>query len=288
MNTITTSVVSRVRNWLINEPLVHFLVLGALIFAGYGVFASKEAAGDRRIEVTTQDLARLRDISIKQWGHEPDARTMNDLVQSFVREEVLYREALASGLDRDDSIVRRRLAQKMDFLANEEVRPATEAELRAYFDSHKQQYQQAALLDFEQVYFSTDRRGNSAQVEARRALANLRGGHSVQGDNFMLPGSAVQQDRQQLARDYGSDFANALFALPEGAWAGPIVSAHGLHLVRVKHLAERVARFEEVRDRVAADFTQFAVEKARKEAYERLAARYTIVIPAEETRVSQL
>jgi len=278
---------TRLRRRLVREPLVHFMVLGALIFFAYGTFASKDLTGDRRIEVSAQDVARLRDISIKQWGHEPDAKTMHDLVQSFVREEVLYREAMASGLDRDDVIVRRRLAQKMDFLANEEVRPATEADLRTHFESHKQHYQQAALLDFEQVYFSTAARGAATLANANQALASLRAGRTVQGDNFMLPRSVVQQDQQQLQRDYGSDFAKALLALPEEDWAGPIASAHGLHLVRVKHHAVRIPRFEEVRTRVAADFTQASVGKARKDAYERLAARYTVVTPAMETKVSK-
>lgn len=287
MNSTTTHILSRLRQWLLSEPLVHFIVLGALIFFAYGAFASKDSTGQRWIEVSAQDVARLRDISIRQWGQEPDAKTMHDLVQSFVREEVLYREALASGLDRDDAIVRRRLAQKMDFLANEEVRPATEADLRAHFESHKQHYQQAALLDFEQVYFSTAARGAATLANANQALASLRTGRTVQGDNFMLPRSVVQQDQQQLQRDYGSDFAKALLALPEGDWAGPIASAHGLHLVRVKHHGARMLRFEEVRARVAADFTQTSVEKARQDAYERFAAGYTIVTPALDTQVAK-
>ena len=269
---------ARLRRWLVTEPLLHFIALGALIFGVYGAYAPTDAA-NRRIEVSAQDLARLRQISIKQWAREPDARTMQDLVQSYVREEVLYREALASGMDRDDVIVRRRLTQKMEFLANQEVRAPSEAELHAYFDSHAQQFLQAAQVDFEQVYFSTANGKLSAETDARKALARLRAGYPVHGDNFMLPATVLQQDQQELQRDYGGDFAQALFAQPSGVWVGPIASAHGLHLVRVKQqYAAQGARFEDVRERVAADLTNAAVEKARTDAYQRLLARYTVVM----------
>jgi len=282
-----TALLSQLRRWLVTEPLVHFMVLGAAIFAVYGVFGPKEAAAGYRIEVSSRDLARLRDLSIKQWGREPDSRAMQDLVRSFVREEILYREALASGLDRDDVIVRRRLAQKMEFLANENQRAPDEAELKAYFDSHPAQFLEPARLDFDQVYFSPADRGRSVDVDARRALAALHAGRSFPGDNFMLPTRTVRQDRQQVERDYGDAFAQALFAHPGGVWFGPVASAHGMHLVRVtQHHPVRTARFEDVRERVVAAVTNAAVDRARTDAFERLLARYTVVIATVETEGS--
>jgi peptidyl-prolyl cis-trans isomerase C len=283
-----TSRASPLRRWLVTEPLVHFMALGAAIFAVYGVLGPKDEATARHIEVSARDLARLRDLSIKQWGREPDAKTMQDLARSFVREEVLYREALATGLDRDDVIVRRRLAQKMEFLANENVRAPGEAELRAYFDKHPAQFLEPARLDFDQVYFSTAARGRSVEADARRALAALHAGRSVPGDNFMLPATTVRQDQQQVERDYGDAFAQALFAHPDGAWFGPVASAHGLHLVRVRqHHPARPARFEDVRERVAIAVANAAVERARTDAYERLLARYTVVMATIATDVSE-
>jgi hypothetical protein len=278
-----TALLSQLRRWLVTEPLVHFMVLGAAIFALYGVFGPKEAAAGYRIEVSSRDLARLRDLSIKQWGREPDSRAMQDLVRSFVREEILYREALASGLDRDDVIVRRRLAQKMEFLANENQRAPDEAELKAYFDSHSAQFLEPARLDFDQVYFSPATRGRSVEADAGRALVALRAGRSVTGDNFMLSAVAVRQDQQQVERDYGGAFAQALFAHPVGVWVGPVASAHGLHLVRVRqHHPARTARFEDMRERVVAAVTNAAVDRARTDAYERLLSRYTVVIATAE------
>lgn len=282
-----TALLSQLRRWIITEPLVHFMVLGAAIFAVYGMFGPKDTAAGLRIEVSARDLERLRDLSIKQWGREPDAKAMQDLAQSFVREEVLYREALASGLDRDDVIVRRRLAQKMEFLANENLHAPSEAELKAYFDSHPVKFLEPARLDFDQMYFSPAARGRAVGADARRALAALRAGRAVAGDNFMLPATSARQDQQQVQRDYGDAFAQALFAHPPGVWAGPFASAHGLHLVRVRqHDAAQTAKFEDVRARVAIDVTNAAVEKARTEAYARLLARYTVVFARFETDAS--
>lgn len=270
--------------WLWNEPLVHFIALGALMFAVYGVLGAREADPSRRIEVTAQDVARLRDLSIKQWGKEPDAQTLQNLVQSFVREEVLYREAMAEGLARDDAIVRRRLAQKMEFLANAEVRPLADAEVRAYFETHAAQFQQPALVDFEQVFISTDARSQTAQAYGAGLLARLRQGKTVVGDPFMLPAQGRRLEQTQLARDYGADFAQALFQLPVGAWSGPLRSPLGLHLVRVtKHDPAQPARLEDVRERVAAEALNAAVENVRRQAYERVLARYTVVLPADVT-----
>jgi peptidyl-prolyl cis-trans isomerase C len=290
MNPHTTApavALARLRQWLVREPLVHFLGLGALIFVAFGMWGGTTL--DRRIEVTALDMARLRDISIKQWGKEPDAQTLQDLVQSFVREEVLYREALASGLDRDDVIVRRRLAQKMEFLSNEMVRTPSDADLHSYFVRHSAQYQQAARVDFEQVYFSPGARGKAAVADALGAVRHLREGQVARGDPFTLPTTAVLQDEAQLQRAYGASFAQTLLQLPVGAWSGPVESAMGLHLVRVKqHLAAHRERFEDVRERVAAEFTNTAVQEAREQAYARLLSRYTVVTPVSEIRVSQL
>lgn len=265
--------------WVLREPLMHFIALGALIFFAHGMLGTQPVGENKRIEVSMADVERLRSTSIQQWGKEPDAQTMRDLVQSFVREEVLYREALASGLDRDDVIVRRRLAQKMEFLAHEDVRTPTESELRAYFESHHQQFAEGAQLDVDQVVFDPARRGTSTDAALRAALEHLREGRAVEGDSVMQPTKLVRQDLQQLKRDYGQEFAQTLLALPDDIWSGPVRSAMGLHLVRAHHHAARVARFEDVRARVLAELTQARVEQARTAAYARVLSRYTIITP---------
>ena len=266
--------------WLLAEPLVHFIVLGALIFVVYDRLAPQGSEGQARIEITSQDLQRLRELSIRQWGVEPDARAMQGLVQELVREEVLYREARAQGLDRDDTIVRRRMAQKMEFLAHADVVSPDESSLRDFYQKHLPQYTLPVQLDFEQRYFSTSVHGTSVQTVAQQALAALRAGQPAQGDNFMLALSLKQQSQQQVQRDFGAEFAKAVFSESSTEWTGPIRSAHGLHLVRIQQRhAEKIQAYEQVRERVLADANNAALEKARSDAYSRLLTRYTVVMP---------
>src|SRR6516225_6590729 len=117
---------------LLAEPFLHFVALGALIFAAQAVLQHDPL----RVEVSAADIERLRGLALKQWGHEPDAARMNEMVQDFVREEVLYREAVAQGLERDDVVVRRRLAQKMEFVAQDGLRAPSDDELRAFYAVH--------------------------------------------------------------------------------------------------------------------------------------------------------
>lgn len=273
----------RLPAWLagfINEPFVHFLVLGALIFAAYALF--NPSTVERRIVVSAADVARLRELAVRQWGRAPDARQMNELVQSFVREEVLYRAALAQGLDRDDVIVRRRLAQKMEFLAHEEVRAPIEPELRQYFAANSAHFRQTASADFEQLYFSPDHGDKLAH-----ALIALKRGEAAHGDNFMLAEKLLSQERAAVAGDFGDAFADAVFSMPIGTWLGPIPSSHGIHLLRVaQRKPEAPGRFEAVRDQVAAEMVNARVAAARDAAYASLLGSYTVVLPSQSASYS--
>ena len=281
------NVLRRVLAWCAHEPFVHFVALGAMIFVAYYAMNTGARGQNDRIEITATDLERLRATSLQQWGKKPDAQQMQDLVQSQVREEVLYREALATGLDRDDIIVRRRLAQKMEFLAHADVSTPTDAELRQYHAAHAAQYQQAAQVDFEHVYFRADRSSPPAAQAARQAREALAGGTPVSGDNFMLGNTLKLQERESLVRDFGSAFADAVLQAPEKTWSEPLASAQGLHLVRVlqRHPAQTLA-FEAIRNRVTADMVNARVAAARDGAYQRLLARYTVVLPDGRVQVS--
>jgi len=281
------NVLRRLLAWCAREPLVHFIALGATIFLAHYAINTRASGQNDRIEITTADLERLRATSQQQWGKEPDARQMQDLVQSQVREEVLYREALASGLERDDIIVRRRLAQKMEFLAHADVSTPTEAELRQYHAAHAAQYQQAARVDLEHFYFRADRPGTPAAQAARQARAALAQGAPVVADNFMLGSTLTAQDRDTLVRDFGPAFADAVLQAPEKTWSEPLASAQGLHLVRVlRHLPAATPPLEAIRDRVAADMVNARVAAARDAAYQRLLARYTVVLTDGRVQVS--
>ena len=252
---------------LAREPFAHFLLLGAMLFALHAVFGARD---ERRIAVTASDVARLRAAAVKQWGREPDERQFDALVQAHVREEVLVREAIAAGLDRDDTIVRRRLAQKMEFLAQESVRSPSESELRAHFERNAARYAQPATFQLTLV-----------QVPEGRAS--------------MLPPRLEGQTRDSLARDFGAGFADAVSRLAVGAWSEPLVSALGVHRVRVDaRAAARIPEFDAVRARVAHDLVNERIAQARDTSYRRARARYLVKVdrdagpPAPSQPVPQL
>ncbi|UCE88356.1 MAG: peptidyl-prolyl cis-trans isomerase [Pseudomonadota bacterium] len=271
------------------EPLVHFLSIGALLFLLYGLVGGDSDAsrtGDR-IELTAEDIQVLQDQWAKQWQRYPTAQELERLVADHIREEVLYREALAMGLDKGDIIVRRRMVQKMDFLVADIAVPAEppEATLREYFASHRDRYQEPARVSFNHIYFSTDRRGEQAHTDAQRALEQLRaervaadGGANL-GDRFMLYREYSGQSPDQISRTLGSRFAEQITDLEPGAWQGPIASGYGVHLVYVTHVKPAsLQEFGAVRQRVKGDYLSEQREQANRRAYERLRERYEIVV----------
>lgn len=259
-----------------HESFAHFLLLGALIFGAQALLGRKDGA-ERQIVVTAAERAYLRAQFSGMWGREPDAAGMRQLVRDWVREEVQYREALALGLDRDDVIIRRRLMQKMDFLATADAREPTEAEIDAYYRSHLGAYEAGAGVSFTQRYFSPDSRGERAAADASAALTRLQSGAAVAGDPFTLPAAAVQAPRDTLVRDYGTAFASALASAPVGAWFGPVRSSYGWHLLRVDARRNGVpAPLAAVRDRVRADLVNQGLNAARETSFQRLLDRYKV------------
>jgi hypothetical protein len=269
----------------LHEPLLHFALLGVLIFAGNTWRADRRPAENAaaHIEVTAGTIAWLREGFSKQWHREPDADDLRGLVNDHLREEVLYREALAMGLDRDDSIVRRRMAQKMEFLTQDiaaEVEP-DEAVLRKFFEDNAGGYAKAARVSFRHVFFSKERRGANLDVDAGEALAALAKGGSDQtmGDPFLREHEFTDSNADEIAAALGREFAERVTTMPAGEWRGPVASSYGLHLVRVSGRAEpQPVAFEAVRDAVARDFSDERRRTANRDFLEGLKARYRITV----------
>src|SRR5215510_14907754 len=169
---------------------------------------------------------------------------LRGLIEDQVREDILYREALALGLEQDDTIVKRRLAQKMDFLAEDvaALRDPRPEELTAWFESHPERFRQPPRASFRHLYFAFDQRQGRAQEDARHALAALAGTKAEEvaddavGDRFMFQSFYPDKTPEQVAQGFGTTFAAALFQLSPGAWQGPIESGYGWHLVFVDAL----------------------------------------------------
>ncbi|MES2153374.1 MAG: peptidylprolyl isomerase [Pseudomonadota bacterium] len=264
---------------LLIEPIVHFAVLAAVIFAANAVFNPSSGASRREIVVGQDDLQRLRALAMKQFGQLPDPERLRQLVRAHVREEVLVREALADGLDRDDAVVRRRLVQKWEFLAQFEVRLPSDPEAQAYYLSHQHDYEIPERLSFEQVLINS---GAGAAGQRAVALAALNAGREAGSEPSMLARTQTLQSRAEVSRDFGEPFASAVFAATSGKWQGPFQSALGMHFVRiVSRQPQRLAPFGAVRERARTDLANQDLQQARDAAYARARKRYRIVLPAE-------
>ncbi len=283
---------------LLREPLVHFLFIGAVIYLLYGMFSeSVPEADDKTVVVTAGEIEWMQSSWQKRWNRPPTREELDRLIQQYIRETVLYREALTMGLNQHDQIIRRRLAQKLEFLAKDLVAltPPTDEELLTYFDAHQDRYQEPALYTFTQVFIDPDKRGDAtlSDAEAIKATLIARGDDiedaGALGDGFMLQNYFPQKDPLEIQKLFGRGFAASLANLAPGQWHGPVLSGYGTHLVYVSYVHEPSPTvFDSVRDRVVVDWTTDRSEELNEQFYANLRDSYTIVIeePAVEDEVS--
>ena len=275
------------KKWL-NEPLLHFLVIGALIFIVFSLVNNEEVSLDgKKIVVSSGDIARLSANWSKRWNRPPTENELQGLVDSYIREEVYYREALALGLDQDDTILRRRLMQKMEFLSNDlaELNTPDEKALNAYFLEHKDKYELPARVSFTHIYFSFDKRSMQVLQDAENVLDEIQAAPSPvvrapdRGDPFMLQYDFTLETPFEVARLFGQGFAELLFQLKANGWQGPIESGYGLHLVRINEKVDaRMPELASVIDKVRTDWMFEQRQKTNKAIYEGFKGRYEIVI----------
>ena len=270
------------------EPLLHFLLAGALLFGAYAwLNRGENDAGDldRTIRITEREMTWLAETWKRQWQRQPNERELQGLVTDYLREELLAREARGLELDRDDLIVRRRLAQKMTFILEDTARLAEpeDAELRALYDADRTRFDAPAQISFVTVFFSTDKRGDRAAADARAMLDRLSaaGAGSIPrnaGDSSLLPNELQDADEQTISGVFGAEFAKAVMTLAPGEWHGPVESAFGLHLVRVTARRDSQPRpFEAIRGSLVVEW-QRRSEIAAKDAYfKALLERYDVV-----------
>jgi hypothetical protein len=272
---------------LFREPLLHFLLAGALLFGAFAwLNRGEDASGDvdTTIRVTERELTWLAETWGRQWQRPPTDVELQGLVTDYLREELLAREARGLELDRDDIIVRRRLAQKMDFILEDTARLAspTEAELRARYDEDPARFSAPARVSFQSVFFSAEKRGDRAATDARAALTRLTSGASDPdparlGDSTLLPDRMEAADEQEIAGVFGPDLARTVAGFAPGGWVGPVESEFGLHLVRVTERREpEVRTFEAVRTELEEEWRRRANESARQAYFKGLLERYDI------------
>ncbi|MCB1486755.1 MAG: peptidyl-prolyl cis-trans isomerase [Bauldia sp.] len=272
------------------DPLVHFVILGGVMFGAFALLRDKTDAPASQTEIryTVDDVAQLIVGFEAQWSRPPTQEEFNALVEDRVRQDILYREALALGLDKDDTIVMRRMAQKMQFIAEDTVTahaPTTD-ELKAWFAENSDLFRMAPRVSFRHLYFSPDRRGKNARADAEAALAGLAGQPetlpegTAPGDRFMFQDYYGERTPQAIAREFGPQFAQAVAQLPAGSWQGPVQSGLGWHLVYVdKIIPGRVPAFEEIAEEVKTAWLGKQKAAAWQKAYDEMRAKYTVLLP---------
>jgi peptidyl-prolyl cis-trans isomerase C len=277
---------------LLREPLLHFMFIGVAIYLLYSVFADPLPEGnDKTIVVSAGEIEWMQTSWQKRWNRPPTAEEFDGLIQQYIKETVLYREALTMGLNQHDQVIRRRLAQKLEFLAKDLVAltPPTEEELQAYFDEHRDRYREPVRYTFTQVFIDPDKRGDATLADAETIKATLIAqGDAIEdagalGDDFMLQNYYPDKDPLEIRKYFGSGFAESLVELSPGLWHGPVLSGYGVHLVYVSNVTAPPAPvFAELRERVTLDWKAERGEELNEKFYASLRDRYTIVIEAPE------
>ena len=271
---------------IIREPLVHFLVLGGLLFAFFEWQGGGAGPGSTRISITPGLVAHLATGFAKTWQRPPTDQELKGLIDEYVKEEIAAREATVMGLDRDDTVIRRRLRQKMEFLAEDAVDATlpSDAELQAWLEKHPDAFRVEPQIALRQVYLSAKRRGASAAEEAQKLLARLRAAGpeakiDALGDATMLPRELRLGPLSEVARAFGTEFAASTDAIEPGQWTGPVESSYGLHLVLV---SERVTpaspALADIRPLVQRELMSERRRMQLQTLYERLLEKYTVTI----------
>jgi len=277
----------KLRN-LAKEPLIQFLLIGACIYGAYAWFGTPdEDVTDNTIIVDAARIDSFIGQWQRRWNRPPTRRELDGVINAFVREDILYRAALAMGLDQDDPITRRRMAQKLEFLTNDIAlfKEPVPGELERYFEDNQARYRDPDLITFSQVFFDPDAREDATLDDAAEMLAQLQvvgepdPATLTAGDRFMLQNYFSAASELEVRRQLGTGFTEAVMQLEPGQWHGPVLSGFGVHLVYVYQLAVAPApEFEDVQQQVLENWQSEQQEDFNETFFESLKSRYEIVI----------
>ena len=265
---------------LLREPLLHFLVIGLALFLLYGQVSPGDS-DSRRITVSQSQVDDMVRQYQSTWNRQPSSAELNGLIETYVRDEITYREGLSMGLDKDDAVIKRRVRQKYDLIAEEEERSApSDADLLAYLKAHPADFVRPALVSFDQVFFDPANSSPEAVAVAKAALTTGTDPAAL-GQPTMLPRQVANSSLDLVARDFGDGFAKQVGVAPVGNWVGPLASGYGVHLVRVSaRAAPSLPPLDRVRAAVAREWENDRRTRSRDADYRKLRAEYDVIIRA--------
>jgi hypothetical protein len=279
---------------LLREPLLQFLALGAVLFALYGFAGKRGVEVPEKIVVSASQAASLGDGFVRTWRRPPNEQELQSLIEDYIRDEILYREGRAAGLDRDDVIIRRRVRQKMEFLADEMSTPEpSDAQLAAYLASNTERFRAEDRLTFRQVFLSITRRADTIESDSKQLagiLARADGAvdATALGDAFLLGEEFRDVSPSKLTSIFGESFAKQISVMEEGRWQGPISSGFGQHFVFIsERVSGNLPPLDAVRPLVHREWANARRLEAEQKLYASLRNRYEIVVEGPRAKAAE-
>ena len=279
---------------LLREPLLQFLALGAMLFALYGLAGKRSAEAPEKIVVSASRVANLGDGFARTWRRLPNEQELQGLIEDYIRDEVFYREGRAAGLDRDDVIIRRRVRQKMEFLADDmSVPEPSDEQLAAYLASNPERFRAEDQLTFHQVFLSASRRANtidsdSKQIASILARADGAVDATVLGDPFLLGEEFRNVSPSKVTSIFGESFAKQISVMEKGRWQGPISSGFGQHFVFISEwVSGNLPPLDAVRPVVHREWANARRLEAEQKLYASLRNRYEIVVEEPRAKAAE-
>ncbi len=275
---------------LFREPLLHFLLIGAALFLVYALAGDSDTSeSDEQIVVSAGRIQQLLTVFERTWQRSPTREELQGLIDDFVLEEIYYRQAVAMGIDRDDTIIRRRLRQKLEFLTDDMAMlgEATDDELAAYLAENEDKFRESPTYAFQQIYFNPEKHGEAPAEFVTRQLEALRAGEAAEGDPSLLPESFDQSSRRSVDSTFGTGFSRELDELTIGQWHGPLSSGLGLHLIRIDKRTEgRLPELAKIRPIVEREWSNDRRTAMRRQMDDRMREKHDVVIEWPEEDVS--
>jgi len=269
---------------LFREPLLHFLLLGVVIFVAYSFLSKRTSDEPGQIVITQGQISSIRAGFTSIWQRQPTNEELEGLIQDRVREEVYYREAIALGLDKDDIIIQRRLRQKIEFIINDNMEAAipSDSELTDFLAKHPDKFQVEPRFTFKQIYLNPDKRGNSMEKDAAQFLARLNQADAdfqKLGDASLLSPELSDVRAIEVTNQFGEEFTKQLTQLPKGRWVGPVTSVYGVHLVWVgERTIGGMPALTDVHDAVRREWENARLLEVNEKFYQELLKNYTVTI----------
>jgi hypothetical protein len=266
---------------LLKEPLLHFVVIGGLLFAAYQHFNPKGGEpGETEIVVSAGRIEQLSAIFSRTWQRRPTKEELQHLVDDFIIEEIYYREATAAGLDRDDTLIRRRMRQKLEFLTDDLATTTPgDDELRQFVEKHPDRFRVPGSATFRQIFFTPEKLGDAPDDALAATTALLAKGELPEGHASLLPQEMSNATPAQIAGTFGKDFADQLGELPAGQWSKPLRSSFGYHFVRVdERILGELPTLDKIRPQALREWEREQREQFREKFDRKLREKYHITI----------